>query len=920
MVQKRPIVLDLSGEWAFTYTPTRKERAPTLNAFTATMPVPGCWDDKYDQAKAKALWPDAKFNPAYRPIRYPMEGKPPDASLPYLLGTGWYLRRLNIPADWKSSQITLHVSRVVMEAWVYVNGQEVHHHLGHSTNWEADLTPYLKYGETNDVVIAVDNTRSDRSGCVIRGWKGRSAGIFGPIWLHVAGEARISDVYVYPREGKLHWRVELQGNLPKDAQLRWQIEGVTSGVKAVDGTKVEWTSEPKGMKPWSDRDPKLYQIEVGLWSGDRRLDVRKQPFGLRQLTTHGFGLRLNGQPIFLRGVCDSAYFPETCTLPTNVEWYRRHLRRLKQIGFNWIRCHTWVPLEPYLQAADEEGMLIQVESPVGYKMPEWQDILRACRKHPSVVIYCCGNEEMLNEEKIEFLRQCAAELRTSVPDALFNPQSALRGVEYGWAKTDPPPPALKPFPHDPKRLAALKEFSDVFSQFAWGWLSYTSLQGEPEKIDERLAIYERPCLTHELGICGCYLDLSLEERYRNTRIGPALYAGVREALRQAGLLKRAPVYYRNSAAWQRLIMKDAMETARLCRRLAGYDCLGANDTHWHRTGYSCGLLNEFDELKPGRTVDDILNWNGESVLLISQKLERCLQAGQHLKRDVFLSWFGEGELRNAKLLCELRGADKSLIASVEEMVKPIQAGTVEQIASLNLATPALDQPMKATLSAELFTPCGVIRNQWDFWLFPPVRADFTKGVQVVSTLDESSLRALAEGGRVVLLGYKPLPSRAMSFQMGLAGRPAGNLATVIARHPLMDGFPHDGYCDWQFFKMLNGANPIQFDMFSDLFEPILEVVSSYKHIRKQSVLFEWRVGSGRLLVCALNLQKDDPAAAWLRYQIFQYASSDKFQPSTSVSVERVAQLCREGSHPATPSADSRTDHAFDERGQVPKKK
>ena len=38
--------------------------------------------------------------------------------------------------------------------------------------------------------------------------------------------------------------------------------------------------------------------------------------------------------------------------------------------------------------------------------------------------------------------------------------------------------------------------------------------------------------------------------------------------------------------------------------------------------------------------------------------------------------------------------------------------------------------------------------------------------------------------------------------MGLAGRPEGNLATVIARHPLTDRFPHDGWCDWQFSKML----------------------------------------------------------------------------------------------------------------------
>ena len=61
---------------------------------------------------------------------------------------------------------------------------------------------------------------------------------------------------------------------------------------------------------------------------------------------------------------------------------------------------------------------------------EWLDILHACRTHPSVVIYCCGNEELLDDDMIRYLEQMATLLRELVPDALFNPQEAMRGVEY----------------------------------------------------------------------------------------------------------------------------------------------------------------------------------------------------------------------------------------------------------------------------------------------------------------------------------------------------------------------------------------------------------------------------------------------------------------------------------------------------------
>ena len=177
----------------------------------------------------------------------------------------------------------------------------------------------------------------------------------------------------------MNWRVEVQGDLPKFGKLRWQIvdpnarQTVASGEQPVVGEQTRWSCDAAGLKPWSDRQANLYQLEASLYAGDSRLDACKQPFGLRRLTAAGMSLRLNGEPIFLRGVCDHICYPLTCTPPLDVDSYRKHVRLLKQLGFNWIRCHTWVPTEPYMQAADELGMMFQVEPPLGYAMPEWRD-------------------------------------------------------------------------------------------------------------------------------------------------------------------------------------------------------------------------------------------------------------------------------------------------------------------------------------------------------------------------------------------------------------------------------------------------------------------------------------------------------------------------------------------------------------------
>ena len=384
--------ISLDGPWAFAFTPEHQGVLPPPKASWATMPVPGCWDDRFDQAAARKLWPNARFNPAYRPIVFPMGGKPPDASLPFLVGTGWYRRQLEIPADWKGRQVTLLVGRVVMEAWVYLNGRQVHHHLGHSTGWQVPLSTNLEWGKPNELVIAVDNTRTDRLGCDLRGWQGRSAGVFGHVALRTSGEAQIADLFVWPEEDRLDWQATVLGILPPGAELRWRIvdpqthRAIANGSQPAESPQTQWQTTAQGVGFWSDRDPKLYDIELELRSGERLVDSLRQAFGRRRLTAHGMQLRLNGLPVFLRGICDCAYFPATCTPPTDAGWYRGHLERMKQVGFNWLRCHTWVPPEPCLQAADEVGMLIQVEAPTGYSLHQWRQILVACRRHPSVVI------------------------------------------------------------------------------------------------------------------------------------------------------------------------------------------------------------------------------------------------------------------------------------------------------------------------------------------------------------------------------------------------------------------------------------------------------------------------------------------------------------------------------------------------------
>ncbi len=949
--------ISLDGKWKFSYTQElgfMEDETPHLPVgldYQAEMPVPGHWDDHIEALKRASFWSQARFNTKLNPIQFPTHAEfPSDGALPFLLGVGWYQRSFGVPREVESKSFALHIGGVRLEAWIWINGAFVAHHLGHSTPFDVEITKCLKAGRNNEIVIAVSNTRSDRLGCDLRGYKGFSGGIYRPVYIKVAGQARISDLYLRPStiDGQIIWNVELEGNT-QGLTLDWVIKDrkaydeLAKGNVAIKEKTLDFVTENCKLKPWSDRDPNLYLVEVRLRRDRTVLDRLEQSFGTRLLQREGRALRLNGKPVMLRGGTDHCYFPLSCTPPPDIDIYRNNILRMKEIGFNWIRFHTWVPSEEYMHAADELGMLIQVEPPVGYTELEWIHILRTCRKHPSVVIYCCGNEELLDESKIRVLERSSVLCRELAPDALFNPQEALRGIEYGWSLSDmgePEDVTETPFRHNKSRLDKISNFSDVLGHYSWGYLSYVSSHGDWRGLDERMSVYELPCLAHEIGIHSSYLDPSLEQRYESTRIGTDLYVAFREYVNSMGLKDKVLLYYEHSCAWMQLLRKHALETLRKCKGFAGYDLLGATDQHWACACYSGGVMNEFYELKAGISAEDVLKFNGESVLLLDCDNNRNLNDLRTYRFNVMASLFGPSPFMGGYLEWVIKDTKQRIYADSRMQLGPLPWGEVADLGTIKFAVPELSEPAELTVYLALKGRDYNIQNEWKFWAFPevslplapaaadpaiiethghhngsmvPLESDSDNRLKIVTSIDQNTLRWLENGDRIVLLGDGPFPSLPTAFQMALAGRAGGNMATVIADHPLMHSFPHEGLCDWQFYSMLEGGTAVVFNDLDIPFDPIIDIASSFKLIYFQSPLFELAVEKGKLLVCTLNLDPRDVSAKYLLDRILIYSQSEEFAPRNSITTK---DLLRIMNSKYGPYGVKDTDMAYDPKAQL----
>jgi hypothetical protein len=369
----------------------------------------------------------------------------------------------------------------------------------------------------------------------------------------------------------------------------------------------------------------------------------------------------------------------------------------------------------------------------------------------------------------------------------------------------------------------------------------------------------------------------------------------------------------------RTLRKEALETARKVKYVAGYDFLAAFDQNWHRSGYPCGIMNDFLELKPGECASDVLKYNGESVLLLDCGRQRTFAVGDGLRFDVLTSLYGGSALAEGTLSWYLADQTGGILSRGAWPIRNVHNGTIEKVGTLECILPELQQPTKATLFMELSGGQYELVNNWDFWVFPkfdpmrtgadadadiltrlggrypdlrPITSGQQSALRIVSTLHENTLDFLDRGGRALLLGCGPLPALPTSFQMSVTGRVRGNLATVIEDHPLLRRFPHDGYCDWQFHSMLEDGRAVNFNELAAPFDPIIEVVSSFKLVIKQANLFEWGIGKGGLLVSTMNVDPSVPANAYLLDVMIDYTRNKGFKPRNAVDSRTIAELIR----------------------------
>jgi beta-galactosidase len=840
-------------------------------------------------------------------VEVPFLAQPPR----HYLGVAWYQRDLEVPASWKDRPVKLFLERAHWETAVWIDDQAypannslVAPHiseLGVLAPGKHRLS--IRIDNRRIVFDPANNGHGDDAHSVSDALGAAWNGIVGRIELTATSPVWIEDAQVYPNVAKKSAVIKVTiGNRSGQAGSGQLAVGPTSVAATWDASGGQAEVEvPLGANAvaWDEFHPKLQHLTVTLKGGGAD-DSKPVDFGLREVTHNDRDLLVNGRVVNLRLTHFGGDFPLTGAPATDVNSWKKIIKTCQDFGLNGIRFHSWFPPEAAFTAADEMGFYLQPEcgmwSPfnpgsVWTNMLEQETprALKAFGNHPSFILFSPSNEPSGRYPQVTPKWAAAWYAKDN---------RRLYSAGTGWA--------------DPSQVtggaqyATLVRFGGGELRNASGWFGR----------DYRVAVenVHIPILAHEVGQWCAYPDFDVIKEFTGY-LRPSNYDIFKFIAAQQGVLEYNHAFAWASGRFQLACYKEEIEANLRTPGLSGYQLLDLHDYLGQGTAL-IGVVDAFWRPKSYITAQEFRRFNGVTVPL-ARLTQRTFTTGETLTSDVELYHFGEKPLTNATPYWKIVNAVGRTLVEGQWEPRDIPLGKNIPLGKISVDLSKLAAPQACKLVVGLKNLS--VQNDWNFWLYP-AQVDPTTPESVLVTQNWSEAAArLATGGKVFFTpGAKDLdPGKSPPMQrvpvfwnIQMSVRPPRNPTAKFdamlgllcdPKHPALAKFPTDSNCDWQWTPLVDKVHSINLSNAPRELRPIVAAIDDWNRDWRLGVIFECKVGSGRLLVSAIDLQSPSASigAQQLRRSLLDYMVTGAFRPAATLTPEQALALWS-GPSSATP--------------------
>jgi len=343
-------------------------------------------------------------------------------------GTIWYKRSFDYQRK-SNARIFLYFGAINYQAKVYLNGEFVGEHEGGSTPFNFEVTNQIK-DKDNFVIIKADNKRYREAVPTVNTDWFNYGGITRRVLLIEVPETFVRDYFIQLKKGSLN---EISGWIQLDGEKKEQVFHLKIPELKIN---KKYRTDINGyaqfllnINPelWSPENPKLYDVFIEAES-----DTIDDRIGFRSIEVNGTDILLNGQPIFLRGIC---IHEEAPFMGGARSYAKEHANVLlswaKELNCNFVRLAHYPHNEYMTRTADEMGLLVWSEIPV-YWTILWEnettfenaknqltEMITRDKNRASVILWSMANETPVTESRLLFLKKLTTHAKNLDPTRLI---------------------------------------------------------------------------------------------------------------------------------------------------------------------------------------------------------------------------------------------------------------------------------------------------------------------------------------------------------------------------------------------------------------------------------------------------------------------------------------------------------------------
>jgi hypothetical protein len=911
--------ISLAGKWRFKIDAQdegiKGKWYSTVLPETINLPGSMAENLKGDDITLKTKWTGSIYDSSYffHP-RLEKYRKPGNLKIPFWLtpakhytGAAWYQKEIEIPTNWKGKRLVLSLEYPHSETRVWIDDIEIGTQFTFVVAQNFELPANLKAGK-HSITLLIDNrikaiNVGQDSHSLTDHTQGNWNGVVGKMELLAGSPVYFEDIQVYPdlknKSAKVKIQLKATANQSSTGKITLsassfntknilQIKPVTAVYQITNGEGSLEINLPMGDKiaTWDEFDPALYHLNATLISKNGKKDEKKVQFGMREFKAVGRSFEINGRPVFLRGTVNNCEFPLTGYPSMDVAAWLRIFKISKAHGLNHMRFHSWCPPEAAFIAADQVGFYLQPEGPswanhgssIGDGKPIDQFIYdetnRMAKNYGNYASFCMmayGNEP--RGKQVEYLTKFNNYWKAKDSRRLYT------GASVGGS-----------WPVIPNN-----EFMVRAGARGLDW------SRKPESIStyaKQIEQFTVPFVAHEMGQYCAFPNFDEIKKYTGVYRAKN-FEMFQEDLKDHDMADQGRAFLMASGKLQALCYKNEIEKALRTPNYNGYQLLSLNDYPGQGTAL-VGVLDAFWDEKGYITAKEFKRFSNSTVPLLKVS-KFVFTNAETLEAAVEVAHFGKAPIENAKLSWTLKDENGVNVAKGNFSPKTLAVTNCIAIGEikfpLNTITKATKLKLEVTIDGTEFA------NDWSFWVYPAQLPAIKTNVYYCTSLDDKAQAVLADGGNVflnasgkvvkgkeVVQTFLPVFWNTSWFKM----RPPHTLGILCdPKHPAFTNFPTDFHSDMQWWEIVNKSQVMNLEDFPSGFKPIVQPIDTWFLNRRLALVFEAKVGKGKLIVSSANLSpdlKEAPAAQQLYFSLQQYMMSDQFNPKYEVAFNTVKDI------------------------------